>query len=49
MIESADELYALLCASLQRNLTRDEWQLYVPAAESYRKVCDRLPLEEGKR
>jgi hypothetical protein len=39
----------LCCAgNLHRNLKREEWKQYVPAGESYRKVCDNLPLEEQK-
>jgi hypothetical protein len=49
LLESAPELYALLCANLARNLTREEWKLYVPAGENYRKVCDQLPLEAQKK
>jgi hypothetical protein len=46
VVESPSELYALLCKNLHRNLTRAEWNLYVPPGESYRKVCNRLPLEQ---
>ncbi|MEX0961166.1 MAG: hypothetical protein WDZ63_17950 [Burkholderiales bacterium] len=46
LIESAEGLYALLCKTLHRNLTRQEWELHVPSGERFRKVCDHLPLGE---
>jgi hypothetical protein len=45
LIESGPGLYAVLCRNLHRNLAREEWKQYVPDGESYRKVCDNLPLE----
>jgi WD40 repeat protein len=46
LIESAPALHALLCKTLRRNLTRAEWAQYVPEGESYRAVCEHLPLEK---
>ena len=39
LIEAADELRAVLCRTLHRDLTDDEWSRYVPDGVNRRPVC----------
>jgi WD40 repeat protein len=43
---SAEKLIDSVCGRLTRNLTRGEWQQYLPS-ERYRKTCANLP-EDGE-
>jgi hypothetical protein len=33
------------CTKLHRHITPEEWNSSVPAGETYREVCDQLPIE----
>ena len=39
LLEDGKSLYSALCATLHRNLIKEEWVMYVPEGENYREVC----------
>ena len=41
---AVDALRADACGMAGRNLTREEWNLYMPADADYRATCEEWPI-----